>query len=665
MSQSIWVIIAICSAFVVFATFFYALTFGLTRHLFFKIKVYYDIIIGILYGMLSVIMSVIIKTRSFSPEITNLAIFLSILVFGLSLMFNGYTTGFIVLGLNLVSILVMPFWFPKLFHGITSDYILTLIIVSYSVITLMAILKKYIKKINNWWVWSIFSLAVISVGTVFILAEKFDFEQIEKILLLSSWILTGYLCFGTFTVIDSVYKHALKLRNIIAYDQNRYVLETGANAAITEYISKNKISYGLFVNYYIGGFDKFEKKVSGRVRDYIVQNISGQAIKKFQDLNDKTLFFKSSFKLFGAFIPLEEIEINKVQIAIKNNQSLIRSGDDILLGVQDAISKIVTDFKIDNHLISVKLLASASIYGIHSNDIEQLQTFNRYLESAVVRGKNVNKILLIDPIEFNFQKNQNRKLLALNEIVDLNQCSNSFEPIFSRDNNNLIGFHLNNQINLVNITDNANKKTLETINEAGLESLFNRFLSFENLKSIRQHKVTIVNKKVFINYDQWIVSSEDFSIKQLVKKINSFQLKDIEIVFVFDIRKEISAYSTLEENINLIKKNKIQIALEHFGSKNTNYELISRYQPDFVIMDEEIIHKLGNVKAFDEIFERVVNIANKIEAKMIFKGIDNYTIFKKIQKQNADLIWGKLLGESRIPKPNLAEETLFLLNKKV
>ncbi|WP_338972462.1 EAL domain-containing protein [Spiroplasma endosymbiont of Panorpa germanica] len=664
MSGTILTINAICMGFIGLFSFVYALTFGLTRHLFEKIKIYYLLILGLIFGAISLLVGVLIKSLVPVREIEYFSLFLPALVYGLTIIFVGFISAIGVAVVETMAILVLPSLMPSLFQGVENNYLLAILVISYLVITMMAIFKKYFQKVNNWWVWSVFSLSVLLSGLLFIFVDNFSVERITRILVLSSWILTGYLCFAIFSVIEAVYRHALKLRNIIAYDQNRYILESGANMAVTEYVTKNRIKYGLFVNYYIANFEKFEKKLNGRVKEYIIQNIAGQAYKSFQEYNQDTIFFKSSYKLFGAFIPLEEIDFPQVQKAYENNNNSVRDKNDILNAIQITLKKIKTKFKIDNYFISVKLLSSVSIYGIHSNDVDQLQAFNRYSETEKVRRKNINEIVMVNPTDFYSQLNQNRKLLALNEIVDLNHIGTRFEPIFSLSKNKIEGFYLNPTVNGLKLNDSIMKKSLSTISESGLESLFRRFASLESLKSAKLFGKQISDKKIFFNYDQWVVSGENFSLNDLFDKLKNLNLVKHNLCFLFDITQDISSIEILKKNISGLKKAGIKIGLTNFGSKDTGYHLIGSYQPDYLFLDEQIINKLGKVKEYNELVFRCQEIAKKIDAKIIFKGVDNFLTFKKLTKYENDLIAGKLIGSSNAPKAQLGEETIFLLNKK-
>ncbi|QBQ07309.1 hypothetical protein SGLAD_v1c01080 [Spiroplasma gladiatoris] len=639
-----------CLSYTAIVAFVYTITWGLSRHLFDKIKIYYELVLGLVLGVISIFGVIILSLLMKDNKNIMLPILLPIFLFWTCLIFISIYASLGVIVCNMLGLFLLPNPFPEYFPEVNNEQTLALVVVSYMVILVIYFINLFWKKITNWSAWSLITIISLITATIISLPNIKATETIDYLITILMWLGVGYLTYAYLAIIDQIYNHALQLQNVVRYDYQYYLNQASAHEEILSFIHKSRTRFGTYFTFFIKNYDKFDEKVNNEIRETVVTSIAKQAHEIFYEIYPSAIFFKPNYKTFGIFIPMESIDDSTREL--RTNKVLER--------VSKALSKIQTTFKIENFKVSIKVKGVVSFYGYHSNSLETLFEYNVITQNNNSFGDK-HKVILVEPKEVVREKTKYKKILTLNEIVALNHSATIFESIYNIENNDLESYYLNSAIEGIEITSKLFNKQLNSIREYGLTSLFTRYLALNSLKTIAKHKLT--TKKSFISYDSLFISSESFNVENFISKIKAFKINIENIVFNFSITQEVENTKLLEKNITELKNLGVKFSISDFGSIDTDFRLVGIYQPDYVFLDRNITKKINMVKENEQIVLNSLKICNKINAKLVATNVDTYMIYKTLKMLGIKYFIGNLIGQGLEPKLLLEEELKYLLIK--
>ncbi|WP_158500502.1 EAL domain-containing protein [Spiroplasma turonicum] len=581
-----------------------------------------------------------------------LTIFVPVISFWLLVFFVSWYASIGVATWNILNLFVFSSLFSQYFGSINEGFSRTLIIIFYTVPFITSILKRYFLKKTSLWL-----LVSLNILTIFIALLSWNFieNNIEslnlKMLIVLITTFVSYIIYLLAQTVDQIYIHALKLQNIVVYENEHYLNFSSAHFQILDLIMQKKIRYAIYCNFYIASFEKFENKVSNVIRDYIFSSVASDCYNNITKNFDNAIFFKPNYKTFGVFIPLG----NDVNLQIDKNKDLLK-----LFKLFQSIKNV---FTIKNHKIKINIRSANSIYGIHSNDLDKLSDFNNYLiknQATIVDDFN----LIAKPNEILLDKNKIRKIASLNEVVNLNLHTTLYEPIYNIINWSFEGYYLNGMINGEEFDSSNFKPNEKLIDDMGLSSLFLRYISLNSLKDLsRKYSKEIIQKLIFVNYDSDYLSSSEFDKDEFLFKLKNLKLNLKNIVLNFKMDKEINNKVVLKNNIMFLKSNNFKISISNFGTELSDYGLIHCYEPDFIFLVEEVSQHINGNEFYKQIILEAIKISEKIESKIIATGVNSYIIYKRLKELGIKNFMGDLIGSSSELKLEVPEELNYLLKK--
>ncbi|QHX36330.1 EAL domain-containing protein [Spiroplasma sp. BIUS-1] len=648
--NNILTLLIACLSYTTIIAFCYTIFWGLTRHLFTKLKTYYEIFLGFVLGFISTFSLILITLLGGDTGNLGLTIFLPTFLYWVSIIFISPLSSIGILTCNILNLVLFSSIFSDFFGKPSDSWTITLLVLAYVIPLVNYFVKTFWKNISNWSNWSITTIILLLTGLIWGLAFIKTSPALGNITNLLFWLGSGYLAYAYIAVINQIYLHALKLQNIVTYDNTYYLNFSSAHEQILNKIQEEKIKHGIYLTYFISNFEKFESKVNFQIKDEVVNSISEQSYNLIKENFPNSIFFKPNYKTFGAFIPFDLYE----EFSQSNNK--------YLEVIKNIFLQMNTEFKIENYKISIKLKSVCSYYGLHSNNLDKLLEYNRHVENDFLLTYQ-EKNIVVNPMEIIKEKNQNKKMLSLNEVTNLNQFATLFEPIYSSKTKDFESYFLNGMVEGIEINSDLFEEQKKLISDMGLESLFLRYISFQSLKKLSKQNNFVREKDMFINYTSEYISSEDFEVNEFILKLKNLKIDLSKLILNFDINNEVDNQKQLEKNIDLLKKESIRISVSNFGSLKTDFALLSCYKPEFIFLEGEISKKINYIKENEKILLESLKIAEKIEAKVIATSVNSYIIYKHLKSLGIEFFTGELIGSSIDPREVISEELRYLLNK--
>ena len=163
----------------------------------------------------------------------------------------------------------------------------------------------------------------------------------------------------------------------------------------------------------------------------------------------------------------------------------------------------------------------------------------------------------------------------------------------------------------------------------------------------------VANKDVTISIN---VTGEDFRENYLVgyleKKRQEYALSASSIVL--EIVESVSAIDTdiVLEQLKALKALGYKIAIDDFGTENSNFSRLLTLQVDFIKIDGSFIKNIASDANSQEIVKAIVFFAHNIGCKVIAEFVHNQEVYDLIVQYGIDFAQGYHISE---PKPYLME----------
>ncbi|WP_339022898.1 EAL domain-containing protein [Spiroplasma endosymbiont of Crioceris asparagi] len=637
---------------------FYIIVWGFTRHIFDSVKIYYEIILGILFSLFSIVFNIFLQGTLKGNELLNnnyeIIYLLPILVFWTVTVFISLWSSAIVLATNLLVIFSFYKILPEFFKQIENQEILILIMISYFLILFLMILKTFVyRKINTVVIWSSTTLACLMYIFIRIIPHLSAENNWNTLLILSVWLVLGYILYGFVVIVEKIYNHALRLKNIVKFENDYYLNYSSKNSFLLEQIFDKNIKYGIYIHFFVSNYELFEKNLNSATRESIMKNITDQIYQLFVQKFPNAVFFKENYKTYGLFLPLETY--GKI---IKNPTKFI--GESIPQ-LEELICKLKLDFFYNSYKISLQIKNSVAFFGVDSNDFKELSYFNQYNE-RFNKSLRADKLNVINVAKIHQHENIKHQINALSSSIDLNLFTPVYKPIYSCEASDYIGYEIDYAFEGYLITEKVFEENMRNIQKLELNSLFTRYISLIGVKRYKKDVEKLKNKKVFIKYDLNTFCEKTFDVEEFILKLEENDVNFQNLYLGFDYLFEIKNVEVFQKNIEKILQCGIKTFIFNYEFDKEKIQYVLLTKPSYVWINNENWAKYLELKVYVDFIESTKNIFEKLGIEVIFTNVRTYNDFKKIKEKGVKLVQGELFEKFYTPS-NIGKELKYLLNK--
>ena len=179
-------------------------------------------------------------------------------------------------------------------------------------------------------------------------------------------------------------------------------------------------------------------------------------------------------------------------------------------------------------------------------------------------------------------------------------------------------------------------------------------------QKILSHSLRILKKYPHVSLSINL-SIEDVINKQIKEYIfKHFVEYDIAKRVTFEIlESDISDYEMLEEFVRMLKKYKIEFAIDDFGSGYSNFARVLKLDADYLKIDGSLIKNIDKDEHSKLIVETIVDFAKKSDMKTVAEFVHSKEVFEITKEIGIDYFQGFYLGE---PQPE--EKCKFFVKNK-
>lgn len=523
---------------------------------------------AIIIFSLCLLMVIIPQFPGLSNELISLFYIPIILVIGI--IFNNWLATLITLLLSVGIIIDYAIISSEqnIFFLNTIFQILTLLAVVANIFFITILKKNKSRFINFISSLVLFSLILIFATLLFYKNLNLLFLMLIQILVLFILYLIMYeisLWFIQFTKkISSIDKKQ-------SYEHKYFLNSQVAFSSIQKYIDNNNINFGVVILFNLINFNRLHTVFGNSGAKFIQQEFLQKLVNSFSSTLSP-LFFMTDNNEFACFIPLKQFTNNLKHIYSGNNKQ-IRSFDDPLRLIQDNMFNIPKIVNYKNHSQQINSGAYASIYGLHSCDLNQLLDLCIKTKQKSYSNKK-NSILEV----------YNPSMIYLNEQeIDIKEVNNYFLPNnfqitceLKKDVIEYYDFHISYLDKLLLNYD-------EIINLAIKENIYeytSRLIAMQSLKKYSLLESRYRKKyPVIINYPLNFTLSHNFNLGELKIKLQTLNIDNSNIIFSFDLSE---LNDEVIEPFNLINMKNVGFKILF---KNLSFEKMNVFKkitPDYV-----------------------------------------------------------------------------------
>ncbi len=445
-----------------------------------------------------------------------------------------------------------------------------------------------------------------------------------------------------FTYITSVVNSAFQLNIVNIYVYEKFIRSSLAFTEIEKFINTKNVTTGFFVTFGFEALKTLEIKHGVKAKQMFLNELRQELSRTYS--RDDVLLFEITKDQYGLFRPIENLSNVVFSEQMSSSNFHLKSDNFLWLLEQSAANIRKKIQEGEDTYRNVNPRCVVSYYGIHSNSLEELETYNQKNFLQKSDCAKCKYISIFNPKIWNEGITESKKFSALSNLFPIRDLQVEYMPVVSSVNSKIIFYNARYYISKMNRFSNA-KELFEYVYD---KFLYDTMLRYFAGLSINQYVLQGNTKHpLAITYDVGSINNEWFNPHFFVERIRNFGINPNKIMIDFNCKHLPSITSTLLEKIKTLNEDKIRIILSNFDHKNKkHHELLSKIQPAFVFFKPYTINAIHKDKSLIQEFQTSLeNIKkNKTEAALI--NIDTHTLLITAMKLNVSLLCGDYIGKN-------------------
>lgn len=383
--------------------------------------------------------------------------------------------------------------------------------------------------------------------------------------------------------------------------------------------------------------------LSKNIKTLILLNIDN-----FNMLNNSYGFSFSDDILIEVSRLLEKFETEKFILYRLQADVFAFLSQDEALDEAKEIAQDIKDFFNKNSLtiqnVLINLTFSIAIdYGLNK---DLLKTANLTIQE--LREIDKNKIGIYNK-DSEFEKKQKNNLYNINKIreyLNNEQLTIHFQAIKNIKNDEITKYEVLARIYSSDDGIIMPNEFLKPIQLAGLMAEFTKKIIDKAFMFLQNKDITIS-----INITEQDLK-ENYLIDYLKEKTSQYNISEKQVILEILESISISNDHLILEQLEKLKNMGFVLAIDDFGSENSNFSRLLQLNVDFIKIDGSFIKEIQTNKNSQEIVKSILTFSHNLGYKVIAEYVCNEEIYHILQELGVDYAQGYYVGK---PKERLGE----------
>lgn len=154
-----------------------------------------------------------------------------------------------------------------------------------------------------------------------------------------------------------------------------------------------------------------------------------------------------------------------------------------------------------------------------------------------------------------------------------------------------------------------------------------------------------IDSKLFINFLPTVIYNPELCLKSTTDLIDKFNFKPENITFEVVETEDINDANHLTTVLDFYRDRGFKIALDDIGSGYSSLNNLSKFYPNYIKVDMDIIRDIHKNKLKQEIFKALVALSNKTDIKVLAEGVETKEELDFVVANGSDLVQGFYFGK--------------------
>lgn len=424
---------------------------------------------------------------------------------------------------------------------------------------------------------------------------------------------------------DGIRAYVKRLRWAVRHDAasylpNRYALETDLKALGTRANSNKKLYPYCLAMVTMANAKEIETNFGTKALDHIVMQMSTRIKKESQT---EVIVYRTSIdQLCLLIVENQQLEIKEYCRALRKHFQEPFMFDTLQLHGDIQIGVVKFD----------EIVQSPSYY-IRKANMAALQA----------EISNAPNVIVLDQIN-DHSISENIELLGrLKEALDLKQLELYYQPKIDLHSGEILHVEALMRWHHPTLGDISPSKFIPRAERSTLIDRLTEFAIDEALRQVVQWRRTGVNIKIAVN-----ISAQNLLQPNFVSQVTNLLAKhDLD---GNNLELEITENSLMHNVTNAIEvltnltKLGIVISIDDFGTGYSSLQYLQKLPVSFIKIDQSFIHNLLVDDGCRYIVDAAVNLAHKINMKVVAEGVENQESFEILKQCGCDFAQGFLIA---------------------
>jgi len=292
---------------------------------------------------------------------------------------------------------------------------------------------------------------------------------------------------------------------------------------------------------------------------------------------------------------------------------------------------------ISDFSLPISISVGMAVYG---SDTEQVNELLEYADFAMYKAKSKgkNRYYRFDKDEYLKQKEPDQRSRALQQVIENEDFYHVYQPVVRVTDGSVYGYAIHLR------TDNPIFRNTEDLLQVAMESGVYKALNDASLNMLKRNLQgdlgkTLEKRKLFVTQGPYPLYR--YELFQNVTEAANYNQLVLEIVLSAK-----TPLPDLKKRQAEAKRSGYMLAVNNFGSGETDEAAVLTVSPEFVNLEMELVNTVDDDPDLQEKLRTIIKFAHQQNVQVVAKGVENKATMETLIDLGVDYLQGYYLSDS-------------------
>ena len=339
---------------------------------------------------------------------------------------------------------------------------------------------------------------------------------------------------------------------------------------------------------------------------------------------------------------------------LRESDSVARlGGDEFAVLLMDVSEQLITDialkisnelenvYRVNEHNLYLGASLGISIYPQHGLSSDVLL---KHADVAMYMAKqtDINYIIYTPKNDENNIK-QLSLLSDLRQAIDLNQLQLVYQPIYSTNTSEIIGFEALLRWQHPDYGLLMPDSFIQLAEQTGLIKKITLWVIKTSLDAFNSWPIIHSNCYISVNVTAWDLQDTNF-IEFITTTLQTSDIRANSLMLELSERSMMTDNTRIQIALNKLKSLNVRISIDDFGTGFSSLAILKHLPVSILKIDKSFVLKMSSDKNDSMIVHSIIDLAHNLELKVIAEGVEDTESRDLLRKFNCDYCQGYLFS---------------------